>query len=150
MANSVVIGLKHDRQNGGWNTRFGMSTRRIVGPGYVGLAMAIFTASPAQAQMTGYDLYQKCTASTDTVNGSIGSLTCTAYIVGFMGGLVEAAKVSQLPGYGIGACPSANVAMGQYELIFQRWGAQHPEWLAHPAHDVLAAAIIAAFPCQQR
>jgi Rap1a immunity proteins len=155
MANCVVIGFKHPGQSGRFSPRFGIRTRGIGGLGMKFLAMSMFAAMmlaavPARAaSITGYDLYRQCTAIGDSEDAASDRLSCAAYLAGYLDGAYQVSRLNRLSPVPIQACPG-DIAVGQYLLVFQRWAEQHPQWLSRSAPDVLAAALVNAFPCSPR
>jgi hypothetical protein len=115
----------------------------------VGLLLAPCSASRAVIA-TGYDLYWECTVAGSDIDAAAYHLDCTGYLSGYLGGLFEAKKLSNSPTLAIGACPSGDVVIGQYQLVFKNWAERNPKWLSRPAPDALAASLIEAFPCQMR
>ena len=81
MAACVVIGFKHDRQNGGWKTRLGIRTRRIVGLGILGLMGIGPTAALAQTypEAAIANLRSTCTQRKDIPPASVPAY-CDCYV----------------------------------------------------------------------
>jgi len=49
---------------------------------------------------------------------------------------------------GVPIClPESGISLNQAVKIFQKWGADHPEWLHEPARIHVALSLMQAFPC---
>jgi hypothetical protein len=149
MAACVVIGSRQDRQDGGWNTRFGISTRRISGRG-VGLViaaiLAVTYAHPARA-ITGYELLEKCeaTESLGAIRYTMDQSYCLFYLNGIFEGVSTALRLRDAPQL---FCPAQTIQVGQMQLIYTNWARRNPQYLGRGSATAVLAAFAEAFLCR--
>jgi Rap1a immunity proteins len=88
-------------------------------------------AGVAQAETTGYDLYQDCSGS----SGIYGEAFCLGYISGIWA-MDERT-----------CAPAGGVQRGVLEKVYMTWANRHPQMLSLSANTAVQAAIIEAYPC---
>ena len=104
--------------------------------------IASLNQDPLPGSMSGNALYHFCAAKQDSVDERL----CLWYLTGYaFGHYVATTSNGNKPLY----CPPKGATIGQMQLILLKWMAGNPAQLHEPAHNLIGASLINAFPCGQ-
>jgi hypothetical protein len=116
---------------------------RRFGPIALGLTLALGGTNAANADASGMQLQQWCSAK----DSSSESLICSAYIAGFMMGLFQADGLLDTAQKAF--CIPRSVTVGQAVLITKKFMREHPEELHEDASLIAARALLIAYHCKR-